>query len=84
MNKENIVKEKNKILLNDENNYENEEISEIELEEKEEIKEEEEYYVDTINIVHKSLLSYAKDNYLNLCEYLQFEDIENFLEKSVL
>lgn len=84
MDKENIVKEKNKIIFNDEDNYENTDyISDTEFEEIQELKEEE-YYVDTINIARKCLINYAKDNYLSLCEYLQFEDIENFLEKSVL
>jgi len=85
MDKENKIKEKNKIMLKDEDDYDNHENNlQEELEELREIKEEEEYYSETINNTCKSLLKYSKDNYLNLCEYLKYEDIENFLEKSVL
>ena len=85
MNNENKIKEKNKIMINDEDDYDeyNENNYEKELEILREIKEEE-YYVETINNAHKSLLKYSKDNYLNVCEYLKYEDVENFLEKYVL
>ncbi len=41
-----------------------------------------EYYLDTINIIRENILGYIEDNSLCLCEYLSLKDIKTLLRKS--
>ena len=78
---EKVIKEKNKILLIDDEDYENDYNTEDEFEENKE--KEEEYYLGTINNSYKYLLNYVQNNNLTLCEFLDINDVENFLEKFI-
>ena len=52
-------------------------------EEKDKKEKEEEYYLGTINNSYKYLLNYVQNNNLTLCEFLDINDVENFLEKFI-
>ena len=41
-----------------------------------------EYYLDTINIIRENILGYIEDNSLCLCEYLSLKDIKTLLQRS--
>lgn len=41
-----------------------------------------EYYLDTINIIRENILGYIEDNSLCLCEYLSLKDLKTLLRKS--
>ena len=41
-----------------------------------------EYYLDTINIIRRNILGYVEDNSLCLCEYLLLKDLKTLLRKS--
>jgi hypothetical protein len=42
-----------------------------------------EFYEETINIIQENLLNYVNDKSLPLCEYLNCEDIEKFINKYI-
>ena len=42
----------------------------------------EEYYVDTLDIIQKNILEYIESNSLPLCEYLSLKDIKRLLYKT--
>lgn len=42
-----------------------------------------EFYEETINIIQENLLNYVNDKSLPLCEYLNYEDIEKFINKYI-
>ena len=81
MSSEKVIKEKNKILFNEDEDYDNDYDSEFEFEENKE--REDEYYQETINNSYKYLLNYADTNNLTLCEFLDVNDIKKFLEKFI-
>ena len=41
-----------------------------------------EYYLDTMNIIRENILGYIEDNSLCLCEYLSLKDLKTLLRKS--
>lgn len=79
------IKRKNKqiILINDENNdymSDNEEQLLEKQERQAEIESENDYFRETIFIIKTEIFKYVNDNSLTLCEYLTNErDLENFL-----
>jgi len=72
------MSEKNKILINDEDelnyNDDNENGND------EEYDEYQSNYENTINNIYLNLINYVEDNNIPICEYLKINDIELFLQ----
>ena len=72
---------KNKIIY-DENNNENY-YSENEHEYECNFEEEDEYYQNTLNVVYKDILEYCEHTSLPLCEYLEIDSVNNFINSYI-
>jgi hypothetical protein len=44
--------------------------------------ENQEYFIDTINIIRKNILDYVEDNSLPLCEFLSLKNVKTLLYNS--
>lgn len=42
-----------------------------------------EFYQETVNIIQQNLLNYVNDKSLPVCEYLNYESIEKFINKYI-
>jgi hypothetical protein len=80
MNKE--YEKKNKYYGYEENDISDSDLIDSE-DDKENEKKEYEYYLQTINIINKSLQNYVYEKSLPLCEYMTFEKIEKFINKNL-
>lgn len=72
---------KNKIVY-DENNIENY-YSENEEEYKCNFEDDDEYYQNTLNMVYKDIMKYCEHTSLPLCEYLEIDSVDNFINSYV-
>ena len=72
---------KNKIIY-DENNIENY-YSENEEEYEYNFEEDDEYYQNTLNMVYKDIMKYCEHTSLPLCEYLEIDSVDNFINSYI-
>jgi hypothetical protein len=75
---------KNKILINDNENSDDQ-ITEEDLKINENISIiiEEEYYSETLVIIQNNILEYIIDKNVTICEYLSIKNIDNFITSNL-
>lgn len=79
MNDKKVIK--NKILNDDDENYDDQYEEEDKINENQRINTEREYYNETLDILQTNILDYVVSENLTICEYLSIKNIDNFLNK---
>ena len=79
MNDKKVIK--NKILNDDDENYDDQYEEEDKINENQRINTEIEYYNETLHILQTNILEYVVNNNLPICEYLSIKNIDDFLDK---